>query len=269
MASSRIRGITIELDGDTKKLQESLRGVDKSLNNTQKSLKDVDKLLKLDPKNVDLLKQRHELLGQAVKDTEEKLRQEKLALEQLKTGDQTPEAVEQQKALEREIVATEASLKNYKKELNESNVALQVVGKTAQEVADKTRVLSTAAAGFGAALIGNAYKSGQAADELNTLSKQTGFTTDELQKMQYASDLIDVSFDTMTGSVRKVVSNMSSGSEVFDKLGVSIYDANGNMRDATDGTILSKRCLKLRMKQNEMQCRWNCSANLLSKWRAS
>lgn len=234
MAGSRIAGITIELNGDTTKLQESLRGVDKSLKTTQNELKDVDKLLKLDPKNVDLLKQRHELLGKAVNDTEEKLRQEKLALEQLKNADPSEENAQKQRALEREISATEQSLKSYKSELDKSNVSLQIVGQTAQEVADKTKALSMAAAGFGAALVGNAYKSAQFADDLNTLSKQTGFSTDELQKMQYASDLIDVSFDTMTGSIRKLTSNMSSGKEVFDTLGVSIYNADGSMRDATD-----------------------------------
>lgn len=234
MASSRIAGITIELDGNTTKLQDSLKGVDKSLKSTETDLKDVNKLLKLDPKNVDLLKQRHDLLGKAVKDTETKLKQEKEALEQLKNADPSEENAKKQQALQREIVATEASLKNYKKELNESNVALQVVGKTAQEVADKTRALSMAAGAFGAALIGNAYKAGQFADDLNTLSKQTGFSTDELQKMQYASDLVDVSFDTMTGSVRKLTSNMASGSEVFDQLGIDITNADGSMRDATD-----------------------------------
>lgn len=234
MAGSRIAGITIELNGDTTKLQESLRGVDKSLKTTQTELKDVDRLLKLDPKNVDLLKQRHELLGKAVNDTEEKLRQEKLALEQLKNADPSEENAQKQRALEREISATEQSLKSYKSELDKSNVSLQIVGQTAQQVADKTKALSMAAAGFGAALVGNAYKSAQFADDLNTLSKQTGFSTDELQKMQYASDLIDVSFDTMTGSIRKLTSNMSSGKKVFDTLGVSIYNADGSMRDATD-----------------------------------
>lgn len=234
MAGSRIAGITIELNGDTTKLQESLRGVDKSLKTTQTELKDVDRLLKLDPKNVDLLKQRHELLGKAVNDTEEKLRQEKLALEQLKNADPSEENAQKQRALEREISATEQSLKSYKSELDKSNVSLQIVGQTAQQVADKTKALSIAAAGFGAALVGNAYKSAQFADDLNTLSKQTGFSTDELQKMQYASDLIDVSFDTMTGSIRKLTSNMSSGKKVFDTLGVSIYNADGSMRDATD-----------------------------------
>ena len=63
MASSRIKGITIEIGGDTTKLNKALKDVDSSLKNTQGQLKDVNKLLKLDPANVELLKQKHDLLG--------------------------------------------------------------------------------------------------------------------------------------------------------------------------------------------------------------
>ena len=52
MASGRIRGITIEIDGDTKNLNKSLKDVDSQLSSTKTALKDVEKLLKLDPKNV-------------------------------------------------------------------------------------------------------------------------------------------------------------------------------------------------------------------------
>ena len=61
MAGNRIKGITIEIGGDTTKLTDSLKGIDKSLKNTQSQLKDVDKLLKLDPKNTDLLKQKNQI----------------------------------------------------------------------------------------------------------------------------------------------------------------------------------------------------------------
>lgn len=234
MANNRIKGITIEIEGNTTKLTDSLKSVDKSLKSTESELRDVNKLLKLDPNNTQLLQQKQQLLAKAVEETKDKLAQEKEALEQLKNAGNSAETIDQQRALEREITETTQSLKGYEAELAKSNVTLTQIGNTAQAVADKTRALSMAAGAFGVALVGNAYKAGQSADELNTLAKQTGFTTDELQKMQYASDLIDVSFDTMTGSVRKVVSNMSSGSEVFETLGVAIYDANGNMRDATD-----------------------------------
>lgn len=234
MASNRIRGITIEIEGNTTKLTDSLKSVDKSLKNTESELKDVNRLLKLDPNNTQLLQQKQELLAKAVEDTKTKLEQEKQALEQLKNADNSSETLDQQRALEREITETTQSLKGYESELAKSNVTLTQVGNTAQAVADKTRALSMAALGFGTALVGNAYKSAQAADDLNTLAKQTGFSVEELQRMQYASDLVDVSMDTMTGSIRKVVQNMSSGSDAFEQLGVNIYNADGSMRDATD-----------------------------------
>lgn len=234
MAGTRIRGVTIELSGDASKLNKEINSVDKSLKNTQKELKDVDRLLKLDPKNTQLLAQKQELLGKAVDDTKKKLADEQAALEALKASPDADKTIEQQRALERDIAATTAQLKTYEGELGKTKVSLADVGTAAQNVADKTKALSAAAAAFGAALIANAYKSAQAADDLNTLAKTTGFSTEELQKMQYAADRIDVSFDTMTGSIKKLTSKMASGDEIFDRLGISIYDANGNMRDATD-----------------------------------
>ena len=232
--ANRIAGITIELNGDTTKLTKALSGVDKSLKNTETQLKDVDRLLKLDPKNTELLKQKQELLSKAVADTKEKLEQEKAALEQLQNAPNASETIDQQNALKREIIATEASLKSYESELSKSGVALQQVSKISGEVAQKTKAVSAAAAAFGAAMIGNAVSAATTADELLTLSRNTGISVEELQKMQYASELVDVSMDQMTGSLKKLVMKMSSGSDVFDQLGVSIYDANGEMRDVQD-----------------------------------
>ena len=73
--SGRIKGITVEIDGNTTNLQKSLSEVDSKLKNTQKSLKDVEKLLKFDPKNVELLNQKHQLLSKSVADTKDKLAQ--------------------------------------------------------------------------------------------------------------------------------------------------------------------------------------------------
>lgn len=241
--ANRIAGITIELNGDTTKLTKALSGVDKSLKNTETQLKDVDKLLKLDPKNTELLKQKQELLSKAVQDTKEKLEQEKAALEQLQNAPNASETVEQQNALKREIMATEASLKSYESELSKSGVALQQISQISGEVAQKTKAVSAAAAAFGAAMIGNAVSAAKSSDELLTLSRNTGVSVEELQKMQYASELVDVSLDQMTGSLKKLVMKMSSGSDVFDQLGVSIYDANGEMRDVNDVWYDSLRAL--------------------------
>lgn len=79
------------------------------------------------------------------------------------------------------------------------------------------------------------------ADELMTKSMQTGVSTDMLQQWQYAAEFIDVSVETMTGSMTKLTRNMaeaSSGSgqaaEAFAALGVSIVDADGSLRSANE-----------------------------------
>lgn len=85
MAANRIKGITIEIGGDTTKLQTALKGVNTEIRNTQRELKDVEKLLKLDPGNTVLLAQKHKLLGQAVSETKETLETLKMAAEQANT----------------------------------------------------------------------------------------------------------------------------------------------------------------------------------------
>ena len=71
--ANRIKGITVEINGDTTKLYKALEGVNKNIRNTQSQLKDVEKLLKLDPSNTELLSQKHKLLADAVTSTKEKL----------------------------------------------------------------------------------------------------------------------------------------------------------------------------------------------------
>lgn len=82
MASKRIKGITIEIGGDTTKLQTALKGVDSKISGTQSQLKDVERLLKLDPKNTELLEQKQRLLGTAIEDTRSRLDTLKTASEQ-------------------------------------------------------------------------------------------------------------------------------------------------------------------------------------------
>lgn len=141
--SGRIKGITIEIDGNTTGLQKALSGVDKSLRDTQKNLRDVNKLLKLNPGNVTLLKQKQDLLKKAIQDTKEKLDKEKEALAQLAAADQTPEVKAQMEALQREIIEDENKLKDLKKEFGSfGSVAgqkIQSVGQSIKAVGDKVK----------------------------------------------------------------------------------------------------------------------------------
>ena len=235
MAGNRIRGITIDIDGNTTKLSKALEDVDDRLKDTQANLKDVNKLLKFDPKNTELLAQKQKLLQSAVDDTKLKLEQEKEALKQLAANDDGSEAVKKrQELLKREIEDTTISLKNYEKQLKQMPTALSDLADKTGKLAEKTRGLSAAAAAGLTGLVGMAVKAGQTADDLNTLAKQTGFTTAELQKMQYASDRIDVSMETITGAAAKMTKQIASGNSAFAELGISLTDASGNTRNVTD-----------------------------------
>ena len=238
--AEKIRGITIDIGGDTAKFTKSIKEANASIKTTQDALKDVNKLLKLDPKNTELLKQKQDLLGKAIKDTKDKLK-ELDATQKAMDDAGVDKNSDQYRALQREIVATEQDLKRFNDELKETakqattaGMSFEDFGAKAKSLSDKTRGLSTVAAGLGTAMLGMAYKAGTSADDLLTLSRNTGISIEELQKMQFASDLVDVSMDQMTGSLSKLVKQMSSGNDAFDTLGVSITDADGNMRSATD-----------------------------------
>lgn len=132
-AGGRIRGITIEIGGDTTKLERSLKDVDSSLRKTQSSLKDIDKLLKLDPKNTELLTQKQRLLGDSIQETKVRLGRLREA-----AANVTPEDIGQDKydALQREIAETEQSLKNLEKQARE---AASVLGSQMQAAGEKLK----------------------------------------------------------------------------------------------------------------------------------
>lgn len=135
--ANRIKGITVEIGGDTTKLTDALKSVNGQIKNTQSQLKDVEKLLKLDPGNTELLAQKHRLLGDAVKETKEKLETLKTAAEQanwaLANGDITQD---QYDALQREIMETEQALERLEEQANESATAVQKIAAAGENMKD-------------------------------------------------------------------------------------------------------------------------------------
>ena len=111
---------------------------------------------------------------------------------------------------------------------------MEAFGNKVSAAGQKLMPMSRTAAAIGAGLLGLGYKALTTADDLETLSQQSGFTTDELQQMQYAADLVDVDFNTMTGSLKKMKKAMTGHDETWKKLGISVTDADGSMRNATD-----------------------------------
>lgn len=133
--ANRIMGITVEIGGDTTKLQNSLKGVNGQIKSTQSQLKDVNKLLKLDPGNTELLAQKHKLLSEAVGETKDKLSTLKTAAEQANTALANGEiSKEQYDALQREIVETEQNLKSLEIQANQSATAVQKIASAGEKV---------------------------------------------------------------------------------------------------------------------------------------
>lgn len=160
--ATKIRGITLEIGGDTSGLQTSLRKVNNDLTSTQKQLKDVERLLKLDPGNVDLLRQKQELLGQAIKESGDYL--DKLTAAQqafIDAGGNVDSAT--YRALEREIIATQNSLQtaadsaeNFNLSMEKSKATLTDISDKAGSIAEQTSGLSKAAQGVLAGMAGAA-----------------------------------------------------------------------------------------------------------------
>ena len=131
--ANRIKGITVEIGGDTTKLSKALEGVNKNIKNTQSQLKDVEKLLKLDPKNTELLSQKQKILADSISATKDKLATLKTAAEQANTALANGDITQQQyDALQREIVETENELKRLESEAKNANSELAKIGEAGQ-----------------------------------------------------------------------------------------------------------------------------------------
>lgn len=116
---NRIKGITVEIGGDTTGLDKALRGVNSSITKTQSALNDVNKLLKLDPSNTVLVAQKQQLLSQAVSQTSDKLEALESAQEQVVAAFQRGDiGQDKYQAFQREVEETRGKLNQYKNDLS-------------------------------------------------------------------------------------------------------------------------------------------------------
>lgn len=247
MAGS-IKGITIEFAGDTSKLDRSLRDVDKSTRAIDKELQNVNRSLKFNPTSIELWRQKQDLLKQKINETKDRL-----DILKQKQRDMDARGVdknsEEYRKLQREIISTESKLKTFKGQLKEvGNIKLRVAGEQLKQLGAKAtqagqamRGLSRAGTAVVAGIGALTYKSATWADELNTLSKQYSLSTKELQKYKAAADLVDVSVDDVAKSHVKMTKSMKSAQDgskkqtaAFDKLGISITNSDGSLRDSDE-----------------------------------
>ena len=163
--ADRIKGITVQLGGDTTGLSKALKSVNKEITATQTQLKDVNRLLKLDPTNTKLLAQKQRLLSGEIDTTKQKLSSLKEAEKQVQQQfAEGKVSQEQYDALQREIADTEQKLKSLKKEaqdfgstfkqvMGEAGSKLQNLGSTLTGAGQKMLPVTGAIAGIGAAAV--------------------------------------------------------------------------------------------------------------------
>ena len=143
--ADRIKGIMVEIGGDTTGLSKALSGVNKEIGSTQSQLRQVERLLKLDPTNTELLQQKQRLLAQSVEETKTKLNALKQAESQAQQMfKQGQVSVEQYEKLQREIISTEESLKSLEKQAKNSNTTMSKISTTADKIGNGASKVSSA-----------------------------------------------------------------------------------------------------------------------------
>lgn len=259
--ADKVKGITIKLDADATGVKKAFKDLTADSKTVERQLQEIKRALKFDPGNTALLEQQQKLLAEACEKTKIQLEGARQAQQAFvdSGGDLNSEAYTQL------VIETERltdHLRYLEQQADQSVSALERIGATADKVAagaskvaSATKGMSLAAGGALTGIAGMAYKAVTASDDLNTLAKQSGFTTGELQKMQYAADRIDVSMEDITSSAQKLKKNMSGSSKdvqaAFDRLGVSIRDSGGEMRDIN--TVYWETVAALSRVQNETE----------------
>lgn len=137
---SRIKGITIVIDGETKGLNKALQDVNKRSRDIQKELRQVDKLLKFNPGNTQLVAQKQKLLAEQVENTREKLNRLKSAQDDVNEAFKRGEISEEDyRAFQREIVETESKLKHFEGQLKQSQNKVKEFGDKMKQAGDKMK----------------------------------------------------------------------------------------------------------------------------------
>lgn len=270
--ADRIKGITIEIDGNTTGLKQSLSGITKESISIQKELNDVNRLLKFDPGNTAALAQKQELLSKQIEVTSQKLQGLKNAQsqvdEQFKSG---KIGEEQYRAFQREIEFTEASLNKFKTAYKEAmtpptgdiSQPITQLGKNVEESNGKLSGFSNTAkvavvggvAAVGAAMVGAGVAAIKLGDDYqqasNTLQTQTGATAEEMETLNQA--MTNVYGNNFGESMQDVAQSMVQVQTYLQGTGEDIQAATENaigFRDAFGVEVPeSMRSVQALMKQ--------------------
>ena len=256
MANKNIRGITIEIGGDTTKLGKALEESEKKSKSLNGELKDVNNLLKFDPKNVELLAQKQTVLTQNVEETGKKLdilrEAERQVIAQFEKGEV---AEEQVRALQREIIKTEGVLGNMKRELSgvgdeadDMGKSFDKVGDSADDAGEGFTVMKGALAELTANaiqgainavgnLIGSLFELSEATEEYRVMQNKLAGSSDTFgYSVEFASDKYKEFYgyladDQMSTNAITNLMGLGTSTETISKLAegaISVWTAYGD-----------------------------------------
>lgn len=173
--ANNIKGITVEIGGNTTKLGKALQDVEKQGKDLSSELGNINRLLKFEPGNADLLAQKQKVLAEQVKTTADKLeilkKAEQDVQEQFEKGEVSEEQV---RALQREIISTTSKMKTYEKASNETAEAIEKLGRESDGVEDELKATKKGADNTSDALDDMSDSAKDAGDSVDGLGSKLG-----------------------------------------------------------------------------------------------
>lgn len=273
-----LKGITVEIGGDTTKLGDAILKARKSAKDLSGELRGVESLLKLDPTNTVLLAQKQEILAESIAGAKDKLKMLIAAQEsmsrQLADGKISPE---QYRDFEREIESTRQQLTRLEAAASGTDDAVADVGDAAEEAGEKAQKASggwTVLKGTLADLAASAIKTAASAisdtaqemitgaaeygDTIDKMSQKMGMSSDAYQEWDFVLQHCGASIESLKPAMKTLATAAESGSDAFAQLGISqeqiagmsqeqLFDATiaglQNVTDETQRTYLAGKLL--------------------------
>lgn len=224
MASRNIiKGLTVEIGGDTTQLGKALEDVNKRSDDLASELKEVERLLRFNPENTDLLAQRQKLLAGTVENTAKKLETLREAERQVQAQFERGEVSEAQvRALQREIIATEGKLGHYQEEAKKAAEGTKDLGDKAEDTGGRfegmgAKLANAAKVGIGAvvagagAAIGALVASAEATREYRT---EMGKLTTAYETVGHRTEIAEEAYKRLYGVIGETDQTVEAAQQI-------------------------------------------------------
>ncbi|PEE62839.1 DUF2207 domain-containing protein [Bacillus thuringiensis] len=238
--AGRIKGITIEIGGNTQPLQNALKDVNKQSDALAKELKDVERLLKFDPGNVEALAQKQQLLTQQIENTTQKLDKLKAAEQQVQAQFQNGKISEEQyRAFRREIEFTEGALNGLKNKLGNMKAEQENVASSTRQLETLFRATGKSVDDFAGALgnrLVNAIRNGTATSRqleqaIGIIGREALGAETDIEKLQRALRSVDAgnSIRQVQNELRELQQEAGRTEKKFEGLKVGLENVIGGL----------------------------------------